>query len=125
VPGSYSSDKKSQGQFSISDDRSLSEVIEGLTSMGFLPSFCTSCYRSGRTGENFMNLAKPGEIKKFCQPNALLTFEEYLLDYNPKLAKKINSFITSEVRKIPDTKVRRLTSNYIKSLIQGKRDLYF
>jgi 2-iminoacetate synthase len=125
VPGSYSSDKKAQGQFSISDDRSLSEVIEGLTSMGFLPSFCTSCYRSGRTGENFMNLAKPGEIKKFCQPNALLTFEEYLLDYNPKLAKKINSFISSEVTKIPDPKVRHLTSNHIKSLIQGKRDLYF
>ena len=124
VPGSYSSDKKAQGQFSISDDRSLSEVIEGLTSMGFLPSFCTSCYRSGRTGENFMNLAKPGEIKKFCQPNALLTFEEYLLDYNPKLAKKIKSFITSEVRKIPDSKVRQITSNYVKSLIHGKRDLY-
>jgi 2-iminoacetate synthase len=124
VPGSYSSDKKAQGQFSISDDRSLSEVIESLTSMGFLPSFCTSCYRSGRTGENFMELAKPGEIKNFCQPNALLTFEEYLLDYNPKLAKKINSFISSEVTKIPDPKVRHLTSNHIKSLIQGKRDLY-
>ncbi|MFQ5713349.1 MAG: [FeFe] hydrogenase H-cluster radical SAM maturase HydG [Candidatus Scalinduaceae bacterium] len=124
VPGSYSSDKKAQGQFSISDDRSLSEVIEGLTSMGFLPSFCTSCYRSGRTGENFMNLAKPGEIKKFCQPNALLTFEEYLLDYNPKLAKKIKSFISSEVHKIPNSKVRQITSNHIKSLIQGKRDLY-
>jgi 2-iminoacetate synthase len=66
VPGSYSSDKNAQGQFSISDDRSLSEVIEGLTSMGFLPSFCTSYYRSGRTGENFMNLAKSGEIKKFA-----------------------------------------------------------
>jgi len=125
VPGSYSNDKKAQGQFSISDDRSLSEVIESLTSMGFLPSFCTSCYRSGRTGENFMNLAKPGEIKKFCQPNALLTFEEYLLDYNPKLAKKINTFISSEVRKIPDSKVRQITSNHIKSLIHGKRDLYF
>jgi 2-iminoacetate synthase len=124
VPGSYSSDKKAQGQFSISDNRSLSEVIEGLTSMGFLPSFCTSCYRSGRTGENFMNLAKPGEIKKFCQPNALLTFKEYLLDYNPKLAKKINSFITSEVRKIPDPKVRQITSNYVKSLVHGERDLY-
>ncbi len=71
-----------------------------------------------------MNLAKPGEIKKFCQPNALLTFEEYLLDYNPKLAKKINSFITSEVRKIPDPKVRQITSNYVKSLVHGERDLY-
>ena len=124
IPGSYSGNSKAQGQFSVSDDRSLSEVIEDLTSMGFLPSFCTSCYRSGRTGENFMNLAKPGEIKNLCQPNALLTFEEYLLDYDPKLAKKIKTFISSGVRKIPDSKIRKITSNHIKSLIQGKRDLY-
>ncbi len=113
-----------QEQFSISDNRSLSEVIEDQTSMGFLPSFCTYCYRSGRSGENFMEHAKPGEIKKFCQPNALLTFEEYLLDYNPKLTKKTKSFMSSEVRKIPDSKVRQITSNYIKSLIHGERDLY-
>ena len=124
APGSYSNNSKSQGQFSISDNRSLSEVIESLATMGFIPSFCTSCYRSGRTGEDFMNLAKPGEIKKFCQTNALLTFEEYLLDYNPKLARKIKSLIASEVHKIHDPKVRQITSNYIKSLIQGKRDLY-
>ncbi|MDR4499437.1 MAG: [FeFe] hydrogenase H-cluster radical SAM maturase HydG [Candidatus Scalindua sp.] len=124
APGSYSNNDKSEGQFSISDNRSLSEVIENLATMGFIPSFCTSCYRSGRTGEDFMNLAKPGEIKKFCQPNSILTFEEYLLDYNPKLAKKIKSIIDSEVHKIHDPKVRQITSNYIKSLIKGKRDLY-
>jgi 2-iminoacetate synthase len=125
LPGSYSGDKKGQGQFSISDERSLSEVIEDMTTRGFIPSFCTSCYRTGRTGEDFMELAKPGEIKNFCQPNALLTFEEYLLDYNPKLAQKIKSFISFEINKIPDDKIRQKTMNYMKSLIKGERDLYF
>ena len=125
MPGSYSGSSNSQEQFSISDDRSLSKVIEDLTSRGFIPSFCTSCYRTGRTGESFMDLAKPGEIKNFCQPNALLTFEEYLLDYNPKLAKKIKTLISSEVRKLPDPKIRQMTSGKIESLIKGERDLYF
>ena len=123
-PGSYSGKGNSQGQFSISDIRSLAEVVEDLTSMGFLPSFCTSCYRSGRTGENFMNLAKPGEIKKLCQPNALLTFEEYLLDHKPELSRKIKNLVSSELQKIEDPEVRKITSNCIKSLIQGERDLY-
>jgi 2-iminoacetate synthase len=125
MPGSYSGNGSAQEQFSISDARSLSKVIEDLTSRGFIPSFCTSCYRTGRTGEDFMELAKPGEIKNFCQPNALLTFEEYLLDYNPKLAQKIKALITSEISKIPDPKVRRLTSSKMESLIQGARDIYF
>ena len=124
-PGSYSGNGKSQEQFSISDERSLSDVIEDLADRGFVPSFCTSCYRTGRTGEGFMDLAKPGDIKNFCQPNALLTFEEYLLDYNPKLAQKINPFISSEISKIPDNEVRQKTMNYMKSLIKGERDLYF
>ena len=125
MPGSYSGNGSTQEQFSISDDRSLSEVIEDLAGRGFIPSFCTSCYRSGRTGENFMDLAKPGDIKNFCQPNALLTFEEYLLDYNPKLAQKIKALITSEIHKIPDPNVRKLTTSKMESLIQGERDLYF
>jgi 2-iminoacetate synthase len=125
APGSYSGNGEADGQFSISDNRSLSEVIEELATSGFIPSFCTSCYRTGRTGENFMKLAKPGEIKNFCQPNALLTFEEYLLDYNPKLAQKIKSLIYSEISKIPDPKVRQLTSGKIASIIRGERDLYF
>ena len=125
LPGSYSSNKNEQGQFSISDERSLSEVIEEMTDRGFVPSFCTSCYRTGRTGEDFMDLAKPGDIKNFCQPNALLTFEEYLLDYNPKLAGKVKSLISSEISKIPDPEVRQMTSGKIKSLSLGKRDLYF
>jgi len=125
LPGSYSNDKNGQGQFSISDERSLSEVIEDMTDRGFVPSFCTSCYRTGRTGEDFMALAKPGDIKNFCQPNALLTFEEYLLDYNPELAGKTKSLISSEISKIPDPEVRKMTSGKMKSLSNGKRDLYF
>ena len=125
LPGSYSNDRNGQGQFSISDERLLSEVIEDMTDRGFVPSFCTSCYRTGRTGENFMDLAKPGDIKNFCQPNSLLTFEEYLLDYNPELAGKTKSLITSGISKISDPKVRQMTSDKMKSLSRGKRDLYF
>ena len=125
LPGSYSSNKKAEGQFNISDERSLSEVVEDMTTRGFIPSFCTSCYRTGRTGENFMDLAKPGDIKSFCQPNALLTFEEYLLDYNPELAEKTKALISSEIDKIRDPEVRQKTSGKIKSLSRGKRDLYF
>ncbi len=124
LPGSYSSDKNAHGQFSISDERSLSEVIEDMITRGFIPSFCTSCYRTGRTGENFMDLAKPGDIKNFCQPNALLTLKEYLLDYNPELAIKTKSLISAEISKISDPEVRQITSGKIKSLSQGKRDLY-
>ncbi|MCP4253629.1 MAG: [FeFe] hydrogenase H-cluster radical SAM maturase HydG [Candidatus Scalindua sp.] len=125
LPGSYSNDNSEQGQFSISDERSLSDVIEEITDRGFIPSFCTSCYRTGRTGEHFMDLAKPGDIKNYCQPNALLTFEEYLLDYNPKLVGKAKTLISSEISKIPDPEVRQMTAGKIKSLSHGKRDLYF
>ena len=72
-----------------------------------------------------MDLAKPGDIKNFCQPNALLTFEEYLLDYNPELAGKTKSLISSEISKIHDPEVRKMTSGKIESLSRGKRDLYF
>ena len=125
MPVIYSSDKKTNAQFSISDERSLSEVVEDMIVRGFIPSFCTSCYRTGRTGENFMDLAKPGDIKNLCQPNALLTFEEYLLDYNPELAKKTKTLISSEISKIPDPKIRHIMSRKIESLSKGKRDLYF
>ncbi len=125
LPGGYRSNEKKQGQFSVSDERSLSEVIEDMTDRGFIPSFCTSCYRTGRTGEHFMDLAKPGDIKNFCQPNALLTFEEYLLDYNPELAGKTKALISSEICKIADPEVRNMTSGKIKSLSRGARDIYF
>ena len=72
-----------------------------------------------------MDLAKPGNIKNFCQPNALLTFEEYLLDYNPKLVQKVKALISSEISKIPDPRIRQLTSGKIASIIKGERDLYF
>ncbi|GJQ57830.1 MAG: [FeFe] hydrogenase H-cluster radical SAM maturase HydG [Candidatus Scalindua sp. AMX11] len=124
APGGYSGSGNPPGQFNTSDNRSLTEVVENLATMGFLPSFCTSCYRSGRTGEKFMDLAKPGEIKKLCHPNALLTFEEYLLDHMPKSSQKIKDFLSSELHKIEDPHIRKTTSDYMELLLQGKRDLY-
>ena len=125
MPGSYSSKDKSNAQFTVSDNRSLSEVVSDLAASGFIPSFCTSCYRTGRTGEDFMDLAKPGDIKNYCQPNAILTFEEYLLDYNPELAQSIKPQILSEVSRIPDHKIREATLGKMESLVQGKRDQFF
>ena len=83
-PGGYAEhaqDPHSGSQFSLGDHRSLDEVIADCLEMGYLPSFCTACYRRGRTGADFMDLAKPGLIKEFCQPNAILTVKEYLEDY--------------------------------------------
>ena len=83
-PGGYKSAKQGQPdseQFSLHDSRSLLEVIKDISRMGYSPSFCTACYRLGRTGQDFMNLAKPGLINQYCLPNSLLTFKEYLLDY--------------------------------------------
>jgi|WetSurMetagenome_2_1015567.scaffolds.fasta_scaffold03627_5 2-iminoacetate synthase len=80
-PGGYGSENRSSAQFSLGDQRSLDEVVRDLAEMGFVPSFCTACYRTGRTGHDFMDLAKPGVIKECCDPNALSTFMEYLLDY--------------------------------------------
>ncbi|OIO39612.1 MAG: [FeFe] hydrogenase H-cluster radical SAM maturase HydG [Candidatus Omnitrophica bacterium CG1_02_49_10] len=123
-PGGYGKEGEVQAQFELSDHRTLKEVVKDLAGMGFLPSFCTACYRSGRTGEDFMKLAKPGLIKNMCHPNALLTFEEYLMDYNPELAKGVERFISSELCKISDPKVREKVSSKITSIVNGKRDIY-
>ncbi len=83
-PGGYADGAANvvdEAQFASGDTRSVEEVIYELCEEGYIPSFCTSCYRSGRTGEHFMEMAKPGEIQQFCTPNGLLTFQEYLLDY--------------------------------------------
>ena len=75
-------------QFMINDSRSLNEIIDELIDGGFLPSFCTACYRLGRTGEHFMEFSVPGFIKRYCGPNAILTFTEYLMDYAPEADSK-------------------------------------
>ena len=86
-PGGYSGEESAAGQFQLGDHRSLDEVVHELSTMGFIPSFCTACYRLGRTGQDFMDLAKPGLIKLKCDPNAVTTFQEYLIDYASESAR--------------------------------------
>lgn len=124
-PGGYS-EKNTGGQFELFDNRPTLQVIKDIVKMGQIPSFCTACYRLGRCGEDFMDLAKPGEINKFCLPNALLTFKEYLLDYGDDEVKRIGEKVIEEqARGISDTPRREATLKRLKELGSGKRDLYF
>ncbi len=123
-PGGYT--EKHAEQFEVSDHRSVDEVVQGMCRFGFLPSFCTACYRSGRTGDDFMPLAKSGRIQLLCQPNALLTFKEYLLDYaSPETKRLGEELIAREAQKIPDAARREEFWRRIKRLENGERDLFF
>ena len=100
-PGGYKDAEADQngGQFQLGDHRSVEEVVNDVVSLGFLPSFCTACYRTGRTGHDFMDLAKPGEIKYHCHPNALSTFQEYLCDYaGPETKSSGEDLISIELK---------------------------
>lgn len=129
--GSYSKTQNEEqnlnkGQFRINDERSLNEIIEELLEHNMLPSFCTACYRLGRTGEHFMEFSVPGFIKRFCSPNAILTLAEYLLDYAPeKTAAKGWQVIEKNIEELPDEKVKVKIRERICELKNGKRDLYF
>ena len=113
-------------QFLINDSRTLDEVIEELLEEGFLPSFCTSCYRKGRTGEHFMEFSVPGFIKKFCTPNAILTLAEYLVDYaQPGTAERGWSVINRNLIEVDDIKIKNEISNRLEKIKNGERDLYF
>ncbi|HOB30796.1 MAG TPA: [FeFe] hydrogenase H-cluster radical SAM maturase HydG [Bacillota bacterium] len=113
-------------QFEVGDHRSLDQVIQDMLPHGYIPSFCTACYRSGRTGENFMSLAKTAHIHEMCQPNALLTFEEYLCDYaSPEtidLAKPVMEKALSEIR--PES-LRKECEKRLERIKSGERDLFF
>ncbi|VVB98135.1 3-methylornithine synthase [uncultured archaeon] len=125
-PGGYASAEKELEQFAVSDHRTLPQTVSDILDEGFYPSFCTACYRLGRTGEDFMRLAKPGAIRNFCTPNCILTFKEYLLDYaSPELRKKGEKIIEKELLEIGDTERRELTKKKLAELEAGKRDLYF
>lgn len=119
------SDKKSQ--FVLSDNRSLDEVIGELCDADYLPSFCTGCYRLGRTGEHFMEFARPGFVKRFCTPNAILTLLEYLSDYaSPEVREKGLAAIRRELAAIPeDNQLKQTLLERIEMVKQGKRDLFF
>ncbi len=124
-PGGYGKEK-ALNQFMTSDERSVDEVIEKILDDGFLPSFCTACYRLGRTGQDFMDIAKPGEIHNFCRPNAILTLKEYLEDYASKRSKaKGLEIIDKYVKQIPSESIRNRTINRLKLIEKGERDLYF
>ncbi|HHU30416.1 MAG: [FeFe] hydrogenase H-cluster radical SAM maturase HydG [Bacillota bacterium] len=113
-------------QFAVDDHRSVDEVMNSVCASGYLPSFCTACYRQGRTGDRFMSLAKTGEIQNVCQPNAILTFKEYLLDYASPATRELGEKVIAEhLAEIKDEKVRELTKKRLDRIEQGVRDLYF
>jgi 2-iminoacetate synthase len=114
-------------QFHLGDIRSLDDVIKEMCELGYLTSFCTACYRSGRTGEDFMDIAKPGNIQNFCIPNGILTFKEYLLDYASDETRKAGEkLIENELNEIGKVNVERkkLIEEKLKLLDEGKRDIY-
>lgn len=113
-------------QFDRSDTRTLDEVVRWLMELGYIPSFCTACYREGRTGDRFMPLAKSGAIQNCCQPNALMTLKEYLTDYASEETKAIGEkVIAEEMKKVPNDKVRGIAEKYLKEIEEGKRDFRF
>ncbi len=113
-------------QFDVSDQRTLDEVVRWLMENGHIPSFCTACYREGRTGDRFMTLCKNGQILNCCHPNALITLKEYLVDYASDETKKIGlELIEKELLKIPNEKVKLTAKNYIDKIESGERDFRF
>lgn len=113
-------------QFKVSDERTPDEVLTWLCEDGYIPSYCTACYRQGRTGDRFMSLAKSGQIRNICQPNAILTFKEYLIGYGSDHLKELGEkVIEKEVECIPNEKARELTKERLKKLEEGAQDLYF
>ena len=113
-------------QFDISDERTLDEIVGWLLELGYIPSFCTACYREGRTGDRFMSLAKRGLIGNCCAPNALMPLAEYLEDYaSPRVKVEGYKMIDRLQQIIPSDKVRRITEENLKAILEGKRDFRF
>ena len=128
-PGGYGSkeeEKDLSAQFQTADHRPPDEVIRSICELGYLPSFCTACYRRGRTGKEFMEVAKPGDIQHLCSPNALLTFKEYLLDYaSPETRRVGEGTLAAHLEGISNKSLKEQTQERMKRLETGERDLYF
>ena len=109
-------------QFDVSDQRTLDEVVRWLMENGHIPSFCTACYREGRTGDRFMSLCKNGQILNCCHPNALMTLTEYLVDYaSPETREVGYSLIEKELGKIPNQKVKDIATKNIEDIRNSNR----
>ena len=127
-PGGYSYDKQNGSQFTLTDERSLAEVIDAIVDAKHMPSFCTGCYRLGRVGKDFMDMAKPGLIKKHCLPNAMFTFAEYLDDFAPAPLKAKGYALIENTTKenfAEGSTIRKMIDDNLAKIKSGKRDLYF
>lgn len=126
--GGYTTEERHDetAQFDVTDRRSLGEVISWLLDIGYLPSFCTACYREGRTGDRFMTLVKQGKISHCCTPNALLTLKEYLEDYaTPDVKAKGEALIRKELELLPAARIRDIATRRLGEIAEGKRDFRF
>lgn len=118
--------EESSAQFDVSDTRTLDEIVEWLLDLGYVPSFCTACYREGRTGDRFMSLVKSGQIANCCGPNALMTLKEYLEDYASDATKaKGLKLIDRDIPTIPNAKIRDRALKNLEEIANGKRDFRF
>ena len=127
--GGYSTpepEHEDSSQFEVSDTRTLDEVVRWLMELGYVPSFCTSCYRQGRTGERFMEICKQQQIHNFCHPNAIMTLKEYLVDYSSSKTHEIGDLlIQDELNKIEDERIREIVKSNLIKIQNGARDLNF
>ena len=127
--GGYAEDEpeeESSAQFDVSDNRTLDEVVKWLMEMDYIPSFCTACYREGRTGDRFMSLCKSKQIQNCCHPNALMTLKEYLEDYASEDTKRVGeAMIQKELENIPKEKVRQIVVRNLTEIEKGNRDFRF
>ena len=118
--------EENSSQFDVSDNRSLDEVVNWLMKLGFVPSFCTACYREGRTGDRFMSLCKSGQISNCCLPNALMTLKEYLCDYASDDTKQVgDKLIHEQLDQIKSDKVRDIVTKQLHLIAEGQRDFRF
>ena len=119
-------DSEDTAQFDVEDRRTLSEVVDWLIDLGYVPSFCTACYREGRTGDRFMSLLKSGQIANCCQPNAMMTLKEFLMDYaSEETRSKGDALIEEKLSLIPNEKVREICREHLKEIENGNRDFRF
>jgi 2-iminoacetate synthase len=125
-PGGYAEGEGDfrSAQFQLGDHRSTDEVIREIASLGYIPSFCTACYRLGRTGQDFMDLAKPGEIKCHCAPNAVSTFQEYLLDYASPQTRNVGQELIAQITTALEPPQLRLVEQLLAEVRAGQRDVF-